>query len=82
MLRELKTHNPKYADRLIEYYRLKHRNLSEQSAIDELEYMFDNCGNLLHEFVNSLDIESICIEHSEKFVDFIIERMEKRNEKA
>lgn len=78
MLRELKTHNPKYAERLIEYYRLKHRNLSEQSAIDELEYMFDNCGNLLHEFVDTLDPELICIEHSEKFVDFIIERMEKR----
>lgn len=47
MLRELKNHNPKYAERLIEYCR-------------------------------SLDLESICIEHSEKFVDFVIERMEKQ----
>ena len=78
MLRELKNHNPKYADRLIEYYKLKHKNLSEHAAIDELEFMFANCGNLLREFVDTLDLESICIEHSEKFVDFIIERIEKR----
>lgn len=54
MLRELKNHNPKHAERLIEYYRLKHRNLSDHAAIDDLEYMFENCGNLLHEFVDRL----------------------------
>lgn len=42
------------------------RELKNHNPKHDLEYMLENCGNLLHAFVDSLDIESICIEHSEK----------------
>lgn len=51
MLRELKTHNPNHAKRLIEYYRLKHRNLSEHAAIDELEYMLEKSFDFLNNYM-------------------------------
>ena len=51
MLRELKNHNPKHVDRLIEYYRLKHRNLSEHAAIDELEYMLEKSFDFLNNYM-------------------------------
>lgn len=41
------------------------RELKTLNPKHELEFMFENCGNLLH-----------------GFVDFIIEKMEKRDEKA
>lgn len=54
MLRELKNHNPKHADRLIEYYRLKHRNLSEHAAIDEFE-MTEEIDNKIQKMVFGFD---------------------------